>query len=246
MADSINHGEANSRSASDRSISDTDQKKRISGSTTSSKASHNQEDSTTPTAKPPSGSQSQATMGPPPRPNFKATPTSAQPSKMTSQASSQETSQEDSLVSKELSRNDDHQPAAPSKHPTNDTVHATPRKRNHVEVDQEPTTHGQESSDEDAEPADQIASFDWMELQNRYHHQMGQYRAQEHDLYNSFHDLCGVNNIFACFSVALLTNVVLLRLGRDRTRPRGQSKLQTVPLVSEALESDQDTDMSLA
>jgi hypothetical protein len=193
MEDSIAHGEANSRSASERSVSDTDQKKRGSGSTATSKPSYNQEESTTPKTKPPHGSQQPSAMGPPPKPHFKATPTSAQPSKSISQASSQEPSQELPAVSSQAIGNGDDQPAAPSKHPAN-TTHATTRKRSHVEVDQdqETTAHDQESSDEDAEPADQIASFDWNGLEQRYHDQMGQYTAQEQELYQSFHELCEV------------------------------------------------------
>ena len=110
-----------------------------------------------------------------------------------SQASSQEPSQEQPAVSSQAIGNGDDQPAAPPKHPANNTTHATPRnKRSHVEVDQEPTAQDQDSSDEDAEPADQIASFDWNELENRYHHQMEHYAAQEQDLYQSFHELCKV------------------------------------------------------
>ena len=195
MEDSTTHGEVNSKSASERSTSDTDQKKRGSGSTVPSRSNHNQEDSTTPKTKPPQGSQQQSAMGPPPKPNFKATPTSAQPGKSMSQASSQEPSQELPATSSQAIGNGDDQPAAPSKHPAN-TTHATTRKRSHVEVDQdqETTAQDQESSDEDAEPADQIASFDWNGLEQRYHDQMGQYTVQEQELYQSFHELCEVKH----------------------------------------------------
>lgn len=221
MEDSTTHGEANSKSPSERSISDTDQKKRGSSSTTSSKQNHNQENSTTPKTNPPHASQQQSAMGPPPKPNFKATPTSAQPLTSMSQASSQEPCQEQPGASSQAFGNGDDQPPAPSKHPANNTTHATPRKRSHVEVDQEPTAHDQESSDEDAEPADQIASFDWNELENRYHHQMEHYAAQEQDLYQSFHELCKVLHPLLLPIVFLLTDTVLLRLGRNWPRPRG-------------------------
>lgn len=191
MEDSVTQGENNSRSASEKGVSDRDQKKRGSGSTASSKSNENQEDSTTPTANPPHGSQHFA-MAPPPKPNFKATPTSAQPSKSMSQSSNQEASQELPAASSQTIANHDHQPAAPSKQSANDKSHATSRKRSHVEVDQEPTARDQESSDEDAEPADQIATFDWMELETRYHRQMEHYAAEEQDLYRSFSELCGV------------------------------------------------------
>jgi hypothetical protein len=190
MEDSNTYGEANSRSVSEKGVSDTEQKKRGAGSIASSKSNHNHEESTTPKTKPPHGSQQ---MGPPPKPNFKATPTSAQPSKSMSQVSSQDATQEMPAASSQAIENGDDQPAAPSKQPANNTTHATSRKRSHVEIDHEPTAHDQESSDEDAEPADRIAPFDWMELESRYHHQMDHYRVQEQELYQTFHDLCEVN-----------------------------------------------------
>lgn len=241
MEDPTTHGEANSNSASERSVSDTNQKKRGSSNTASFKTNHNQEDSTTPKTDPPHASQQQSTMGPPPKPNFKATPTSAQPSTSMSQASSQGPSQEQSGASSQTIGDGDDQPAAPSKHPANTTTHATPRKRSHVEVDQEPTAQDQDSSDEDAEPADQISSFDWNELENRYHHQMEHYAAQEQDLYQSFHELCKVIFALRAPKVNLLTDTVLLRLGRDRPRPRGGTELQTVHPVTEPLTSNQHT-----
>jgi hypothetical protein len=192
MEDSITQGDNNSRSASEKGVSDTEQKKPGSGSGNSSKPIQNQEGSTTPKTMPPHGSQQQFVMGPPPKPNFKATPTSAQPSKSMSQVSSQGATQELPAASSQTVENGDDQPAAPSKHPTNNTMQATSRKRSHVEVGQEPTAHDQESSDEDTEPADKIATFDWMELESRYHHQMDHYRVQEQELYQSFHDFCEV------------------------------------------------------
>lgn len=205
MEDSTTQGENNSRSASEKGIADTDPKKRGSGSTTSSKSRSDQEESTTPTANPPQAGQQQFTMAPPPRPNFKATPTSAQPSKSMSQASSQEAPQDLPPTSSQTIGNGDHQPAAPFKQPANDKTHATPRKRSHVEVDQEPTAHDQESSDEDAEPADQIASFDWRELEQRYHDQMDRYSTEEQDLYRSFNELCGVTYALL-FRIVIFTN----------------------------------------
>jgi hypothetical protein len=247
MEDSTTHGEANSRSASEKSVSDTDQKKRGSGSTATSKPSYNQEESTTLKTKPPHGSQQPSAMGPPPKPHFKATPTSAQPSKSMSQTPTQEASQELPAASSQAVGNGDDQPAAPSKHPAN-TTQATPRKRSHVEIDQyqEPTTHDQESSDEDVEPADQIATFDWNDLEQRYHDQMEQYVAQEQDLYRSFNELCGVIYTSLLPFVVLLTDTVLLRLGRDRTCSRGGTKLQTVPLTTKLLNFYQDTDNLLS
>jgi hypothetical protein len=192
MEDSITQGDNNSRSASEKGVSDTEQKERGFRGGNSSKPDQNQEDSTTPKTKPPHGSQQQFTMGPPLKPNFKATPTSAQPSKSMSQVSTQDATQELPAASSQIVGNGDDQPAAPSKQPTNNTMQATLRKRSHVEVDQEPTAHDQESSDEDTEPADKIATFDWMELESRYHHQMDHYRVQEQELYQSFHELCEV------------------------------------------------------
>ncbi|GAB7334011.1 hypothetical protein MBLNU13_g06107t2 [Cladosporium sp. NU13] len=228
MEDPTTQGESNSQSASEKGISDGDQKKRGSGSTTSFKPNQNQEDSTTPTANPPQGSQQQFTMAPPPRPNFKATPTSAQPSKSMSQASSQEASQELPAASSQTIGNGDHQPAASSEHHANDRTNATPRKRSHVEVDQEPTVHDQESSDDDAEPADQIAPFDWVGLEQRYHHQMGQYATEEQELYRSFNELCGY---FYVWAEAGHAHEV------DRSFKRMKTQITLVQHNEEALES---------
>jgi hypothetical protein len=125
MEDSITQGDNNSRSASEKGVSDTEQKKPGSGSGNSSKPIQNQEGSTTPKTMPPHGSQQQFVMGPPPKPNFKATPTSAQPSKSMSQVSSQGATQELPAASSQTVENGDDQPAAPSKHPTNNTMQAT-------------------------------------------------------------------------------------------------------------------------
>jgi hypothetical protein len=194
MEDPIAHDETNSRSASEKSASDTDQKKRVSGSTASSKSNHSQENSTTPTANPPSASQQTSAMAPPPKPIFKATPTSAQPLQPISQGSSQETFRQQSGASAEATKNGNRTSAVSSQHPASNTAHATPRKRSHVEVDQQQTADDQDTSDEDAEPADRIASFDWMQLETRYHQQLERFSAEEQDLYRSFSDLCGVNS----------------------------------------------------
>jgi hypothetical protein len=98
------------------------------------------------------------------------------------------------MTSTETTRNGGRQPAVPSKNATKDTVHATPRKRSHVEVDQRQTADDEEAMDEDNEPADSIAAFDWMELESRYHQQMDHFLAQEQDLYKSFGELCQVRN----------------------------------------------------
>jgi hypothetical protein len=191
MADSTTQPEASSRSASERSASDPELKTRGSGSSMSSKSARSQDESTTPAGMPQQGGQQSSTMpgmAPPPKPNFKATPTSAQ--------ISQPISSVDTELPKftETTRNGGRQPAAPSRNATKDTVHATPRKRSHVEVDQQQTADDEESTDEDNEPANSIAAFDWMELESRYHQQMDHFLAQEQDLYKSFGELCQVRN----------------------------------------------------
>lgn len=194
MDDSTIQGEANSWSVSKSSISDPDLKTRDSGSSTSSsKSTHGQDESTTPTGQPRhSGQQSSAmpAMAPPPKPNFKATPTSAQPSQPANSADP-----ELPFVSAEPNRNGGRQPATSSKHLAKETVQATPRKRSHVEVDRQQAADDDDSTDEDNEPAVSIAAFDWMELESRYHQQMDQYRAQEQDLYRSFDELIQVRCI---------------------------------------------------
>lgn len=193
MDDSTIQGEANSRSVSERSISDPDLKTRDSGSSTSSKSGRGQDESTTPTGQPRHGGQQSSampTMAPPPKPNFKATPTSAQPSQPVCSADPGLPS-----PSADASKNGGRPLAASSKNPAKDTVHATPRKRSHVEVDHQQAADDEDATDEDNEPAVSIAAFDWMELESRYHDQMDQYRAQERDLYRSFDELIQVRCI---------------------------------------------------
>jgi hypothetical protein len=193
MEDSTTHGETNSRSASERSTSDTDQKKRTSGSTASSTSKHSHEESTTTTTNPPSANQQTFAMGPPPpKRDLKVTPTSAQQSLPIIQTSSQSIFQEQPAASTEATRNGDRPSAVSSKYQANNTAHATPRKRSHVEVDQQQSADDQDASDEDSEPANRIAAFDWMELQTRYHQQLEQFSTEEQALYHSFNELCGV------------------------------------------------------
>jgi hypothetical protein len=192
MEDSTTQPEANSRSASERSASDPELKTRGSGSSMSSKSARSEDESTTPTGMPQHGGQQSSAMpgmAPPPRPNFKSTPSSAQPSQHISSVDS-----ELPTTSTETTRNGGRQPAAPSKNATKETVHATSRKRSHVEVDQQQTVDDEEAADEDNEPANSIAAFDWMDLESRYHQQMNHFLAQEQDLYKSFGELCEVRN----------------------------------------------------
>lgn len=192
MDNTTNRSEAASRSGSDRSMSDHDLKKRSSNSSTSTKTSHDQDDSRTPTNKPHSGGQQTSTtpMAPPPKPNFKATPTSAQPV----QSNDHESDHNPPAASVESTQDDTRQPTQPSKLPIKSTPQATPRKRSHVEVDRQQPADDEESTDEDREPANPISSFDWEELESRYHQQIHHFAAQEQELYRSFNDLCGVRH----------------------------------------------------
>lgn len=197
MENSTTKGEdANSRSASEKNTSDTNLKTRDSGDdhSNSSKSTRGQaeNENATPTPKPQHGGQQSSTtpkMAPPPRPNFRGTPSSAQPSKPASSVDS-----EPPASSVETTQNGSRQPAASSKPPAKDAVHATPRKRGHVEIDRQQKVDDEDSTDEENEPANAIAAFDWMDLESRYHQQMDQYRVQEQDLYRSFDELCGVSN----------------------------------------------------
>jgi hypothetical protein len=193
MEDPTSQAEASSRSASERSASDPELKTRGSGSFMSSESARSQDESTTPTGMPHHGGQQPSAMSgmaPPPRPNFKATPSSAQPSQPISSVD-----QELPTLSTETTMNGGRQPPAPSKTVTKDTVHTTPRKRSHVEVDHQRTADDDEATDEDNEPANSIAAFDWTELESRYHQQMNHFQTQEQDLYKSFGELCDVRNI---------------------------------------------------
>ncbi|TLD07939.1 hypothetical protein E2P81_ATG10563 [Venturia nashicola] len=195
MEKPTNLSEADSRSMSERSTSDQDLKKRSTNSTASSGSNHDQNDSRTPMNKSlQNGQQSSTTpMAPPPKPNFKATPTSAQPL----QSEDHEPDHNPPASLEDTTQDETRQQAQPSKLPIKSTPHATLRKRSHVEVDRQQPADDGDDTDEDREPADSIAPFDWMELESRYHQQMHQYGAQEQELYGSFSELCNYFYVWA-------------------------------------------------
>lgn len=130
-------------------------------------------------------------MPPPPRPNFKAAATSTQPSQIT------DIDVDEDAPSESTGAKQDHDdPRAPSsKTATQKTPHAPSRKRSHEKPGrQQDLGEGQNSEPTDIfyEPANAIEAFDWEDLESRYHHQMQDFAAQEQDIYNSFHELCGV------------------------------------------------------
>lgn len=62
-----------------------------------------------------------------------------------------------------------------------------------AEVDElEPSDSGTEDSEEDVDPADEIPTFDWDELHERYHQAMSTASTQEQELLNEFAQLMAV------------------------------------------------------
>jgi hypothetical protein len=191
------HDQDDSRSMSEKSVSDQGLTKQ----TTTNSATHvngQMYDSTPTTVR---GEQSTGTpaMLPPPRPNFKATPTSAQPSSHSQQDSNQDLP----VASSEKKRGSGRQRTTSSKDPTQETTKPVTRKRSHEEIDRRPAaedsddqddeSHDEEANDEFKEPANAISPFDWEGLQQRYHDQMRHCGQQEQELYRQFEELCSVS-----------------------------------------------------
>jgi hypothetical protein len=191
------HDQDDSRSMSEKSDSDQGLTKQ----TTNNSGTHvngQLYDSTPTTVR---GEQSSGTpaMPPPPRPNFKATPTSAQPSSHSQQDSSQELS----VTSSEKKHGSGRQRTTSSKGSSQETTKPVTRKRSHEEIDrrqaaedlddQDDEGNDEEASDEFKEPANAISPFDWEGLQQRYHDQMQHCADQEQDVYRQFGELCDVS-----------------------------------------------------
>ena len=191
------HDQDDSRSMSEKSVSDQGLTKQ----TTTNSATHvngQLYDSTPTTVR---GEQSTGTpaMLPPPRPNFKATPTSAQPSSHSQQGSNQDLP----VASSEKKRGSGRQRTTSSKDPAQETTKPVTRKRSHEEIDRRPSaedsddqddeSHDEEANDEFKEPANAISPFDWEGLQQRYHDQMRHCGQQEQELYRQFEELCSVS-----------------------------------------------------
>lgn len=126
-------------------------------------------------------------MGPPPKLDFKATPTSAQPPSTTG-ADTEDKSES------HRKQSDGQPPATPAKQTLEPAKRETTHKRSHEEIDQsQPADDDGDLADSFNDPSNTIATFDWMDLESRYHQQMEQYAAEEQDIYRSFEELCGVS-----------------------------------------------------
>ena len=187
-----------SRSASEKSSSDQGHRQQNSNSSTTLK--NGQTPDATPTAVRSEQSIGTPLMLPPPKPNFKATPTSAQPSAHSVQEGP---SQEFGAPVTEKKRSSDRQRTTSSKNPSQEPAKPVTRKRSHEEIDQrqaaeEVDNEDDDGNDEDAtdefnEPANAISPFDWENLERRYHQQTQDCTEQEQDLYRQFSELCQVS-----------------------------------------------------
>jgi hypothetical protein len=193
------HENDDSRSVSEKSNSDQSLAKQASQSSSTQKNS--QMPDSTPTAVRSEQSSWTPAMPPPPRPNFKATPTSAQPSSHSSQDSSQTLP----AASAEQKHASGRQRTTSSKDASQEATRRVTRKRSHEEIDRRQAAeevnddeddhddHDQDATDEFNEPANAISPFDWADLQRRYHHQAEDYDQQEQDLYRQFGELSNVS-----------------------------------------------------
>lgn len=176
----------------DMDLDQNEQQETNDGTTSDSSQTQRSGETTTPAttkkshqAQPSSAAQM---MGPPPRPDFKATPTSAQPP----QQSEKNQNQEQPTQSANKIRGGGSRIPTASK-PEN----STPRKTNGKHTRNEPDPP-QETPKDDAEtevfndPSNPLAAFDWMELEARYHQEMDDYLKQEHEIFRSFRELCQV------------------------------------------------------
>ena len=195
------HDQDDTRSASEKSSSDQSLVKQASQS--SSTQRNSQMPDSTPTAVRSEQSTWTPAMPPPPRPNFKATPTSAQPSSHFTQDSSQELP----TAPAEKKHDSGRQRTTSSKDASQETPQQVTRKRCREEIDRRQAVeqvndddddddhddHDQDATDEFNEPANAISPFDWADLQRRYHDQVEDYDQQEQDLYRQFGELSNVS-----------------------------------------------------
>jgi hypothetical protein len=191
------HEPDHSRSMSEKSGSDQDLTKQPSnGSTTQKSGQMHDSTPTTSRGEQPTGTPA---MPPPPRPNFKATPTSAQPSSHSTQDSSQDLS----AASSEKKHGSGRQRTTSSRDSGQEATKPITRKRSHEEIDRRQAAedvddhddegHDEEATDEFKEPANAISPFDWRNIEERYHDQVQYYHKQEQDLYRQFGELSNVS-----------------------------------------------------
>lgn len=126
-------------------------------------------------------------MMPPPRPEFSATPTSGQAANAPGEDTGDELESHRKKIAQQI-------PETPVKQTLRPAKQDATRKRGHEDIDQTQAAGDDgDPSDSFNDPANTIATFDWMDLQSRYHQQMQQYHAEEQEIYRSFEELCGVS-----------------------------------------------------
>ena len=185
-----------SRSVSEKSSSDKEHTQQTPSRSTT--LENRQMHDATPTAARSKQSIGTPAMPPPPKPNFKATPTSAQPSSH----STQDSSQEPSAAMTEKKRVSGSQCTTSSKDSSQEATKPVTRKRSHEEIDRRKAAEDVDNEDDDDddvdatdefnEPANAISPFDWTDLRRRYHQQVQYCSEQEQDLYRQFGELCQV------------------------------------------------------
>jgi hypothetical protein len=197
MENATPHDQNDSGSMSEKSGSDQGLTKQPSnGSTTQKSGQMHDSTPTTSRGEQPTGTPA---MPPPPRPKFKATPTSAQPSSYSQQDSSQELP----VASSEKKHGSGRQRTTSSRDSGQEATKPVTRKRSHEEIDrrqaaedvddQDDEGQDEEATDEFKEPANPVAPFDWRNLEERYHDQVQDYAKQESDLYRQFGELSNVS-----------------------------------------------------
>lgn len=137
------------------------------------------------------------TMAPPPIPNFKATPTSAQPAHLPESELDQEP------PATPINKNGGSKSRIPtSSKQEKSTARAINGKRRRDEPDQQqqPPAFDDPATEAFNDPSNPLPPFDWTDLESRYHHKMNDYAQQEGEIYRSFHELCDV-------SIALLSSL---------------------------------------
>lgn len=197
MEDPAPHDNDDSMSMSEKSGSEHGLTKQVTNGSITSKSGQVHDATSTPTAVRSEQSTWTPAMPPPPRPNFKATPTSAQPSNHSAQDSSQESV---TTVTEERPSNA-RQRTVSSKNSAQETTKPVTRKRSHEEIDRRQATEEEEdiaeddeyANDEFNEPANPISPFDWEDLELRHHRQMSDCAKQEQALYGQFDELCRVS-----------------------------------------------------
>lgn len=195
MENPATRDEADSRSVSENSSIEHNRIEETSSRCASSRTGRVHDTTTTPAPsaskshsvpKQPSGSLA---MDPPPKPNFKATPTSAQPQ----HSVEPEVDEEAPAASVKSKRNGGHEPTTSAIPAPKESSKTASRKRSHGEINQSREADDDtEENEEFIEPANPIAPFDWMDLQSRYHQRVSELRDEEQELYHSFEELVSV------------------------------------------------------